>query len=210
MFKLVLLGPPGAGKGTQAVQICKAWELVHISTGDMLREEIKRNSDVGKLASEYLHKGELVPNDLIISMVQQRLAEPDASHGLVLDGFPRTIEQAEALEKLVHIDMAINIAVDSDLLLERICNRRTCIHCKAVFNADDVSGVCTRCGHKLYIRDDDRPETFINRLSVYEARTAPIIEYYRETGKLVTIDGNCSPDEVFKQIMLALAEKIDD
>lgn len=206
MFTLVLLGPPGAGKGTQAVRICDSFGFVHISTGDMLREEIGKKSDIGVIAADCLHRGELVPNELIIDMAVRKLESLKEERGVVLDGFPRTLEQAETLSRLSEINMAISIAVERGVLLDRVCSRRTCIHCKATFNASEVNGVCRRCGHKLYIRDDDRPETFYARYSVYEERTLPIIEYYRKKGLLSEVDGNAAADDVFNKIAKVLSE----
>lgn len=209
MFTLVLLGPPGAGKGTQAVQICEAFDFIHISTGDMLREEISKKTDIGLVAADCLHRGEFVPNELIINMVERKLESLSSHRGVVLDGFPRTLAQAETLSRINEIDLAISIAVEREVLLERVLNRRTCIHCKATFNAKEVNVRCKHCGHKLYVRDDDRPDTFNTRFSVYEERTVPIIEYYREKGLLQEVNGDDELQAVSAKIAEILKQSLE-
>lgn len=208
MFTLVLLGPPGAGKGTQAVRICERFDFVHISTGDMLRDEIAKKTDIGLIAADCLHRGEFVPNELIIDMVERSLESLSSHNGVVLDGFPRTLAQAETLSRINEIDMAISIAVEREVLLERVLNRRICIHCKATFNAKEVNVRCKHCGHKLYIRDDDRPDTFNTRFSVYEERTVPIIEYYRAKGLLEEVNGEDELQTVSANIAQILENKL--
>ena len=198
-MKLVLLGPPGSGKGTLAENIVKKYGLSHISTGDMLRSEIAKNSDLGLKAKEYMDSGGLVPDELIIAMVEKRLDDPDCAEGVILDGFPRTIDQAKALGKVVDIDLCIEITSTEELILERISTRRVCRKCGYVTNTEFVgnSTVCPVCAGELYIRDDDNRETVKSRLNVYFAQTAPLSEYYKENGKLVQIESKLGRDKIF-------------
>ena len=175
-MKLIFLGPPGAGKGTQAERIAKRYEIAHISTGDMLRSQIRNATALGVQAKAYMDRGELVPDDVIIGMVEQRISEADCKNGFLLDGFPRTVEQADALGKLVEIDAVVDIEVPFERLVARISGRRMCPDCGAAYHVSThAADTCNKCGAKLYQRDDDREETVQNRLVVYEAKTAPLI-----------------------------------
>lgn len=204
-MKLVFLGPPGAGKGTQADLICRQFDLAHISTGDMLRKNMSEGTPVGVKARKYIEAGDLVPDDVIIDMVQSRIVEPDCKKGFLLDGFPRTTAQADALANISNIDIVINIDVPTDILVDRISGRRVCRGCGTAFHTSTYSGaVCDKCGGELYVRDDDKPETVLNRISVYNAKTQPLIDYYDERGTLITVDGNRSPDEVNRSVRTLL------
>lgn len=196
-MKLILLGAPGAGKGSQATKIAQKYEIAHISTGDALRANIKNGTELGKFAKSYIDKGLLVPDEVVVGIVADRIKEADCKNGFLLDGFPRTIAQAEALGKLTDIDFVVNLTVDFDLVISRIAGRRMC-SCGETYHVSSYkSDVCARCGAKLYQRDDDKEETVKARLEVYEKQTAPLVDYYRATGKLVDVDGNKTIDEVF-------------
>ena len=196
-MKLIFLGPPGAGKGTQAALVCRRYNIAHISTGDMLRAERKAKTPLGISAQSYIDKGELVPDSVIIDMVRLRLAREDCKNGFLLDGFPRTVAQADALAGLTDIDYVINLEVPFARLVSRISGRRICPDCGSVHHISTHSDCgCRDCGGNLYQRDDDKAETVENRLRVYEAQTEPLIAYYREKGLLHTINGDRSPEEV--------------
>lgn len=208
-MNIVLLGAPGAGKGTQAAKLIETYGLVHISTGDILRKAVADKTPLGIAAKGFMDKGELVPDEVVIGLVKARLQEPDAAAGFILDGFPRTVPQADALGVALEelgkgIDAAVSVEVDTPLLLDRLTARRTCRGCGAIFNVlaqpEAASGVCLKCGGELYQRDDDTVETVSNRLAVYEHNTAPLIEYYRERGLLRPVDGNQPVDDVFAAI----------
>lgn len=192
-MKLILLGAPGAGKGTQAKWISKEYGLPHISTGDILRQNVKEGTELGKEAKKYMDAGKLVPDELIIGMVKDRLAQDDCKNGFILDGFPRTIKQAEELEKITDIDAVLNIYVPFEKLIERITGRRSCPKCGAVYhikyNPPKKEGICDACGTPLIQRDDDKEETVKKRLETYEEQTAPLIDYYEKKGKLITVEG---------------------
>ena len=200
-MKLILLGAPGAGKGSQATKIAKKYEIAHISTGDALRANIKNGTELGKFAKSYIDKGLLVPDEVVVGIVADRIKEADCKNGFLLDGFPRTIAQAEALGKLTDIDFVINMTVDFDLVITRIAGRRMCSCGESYHISTYSSDVCGKCGAKLYQRDDDKEETVKARLEVYEKQTAPLVDYYRASGKLVDVDGNKSIDEVFDIIV---------
>ena len=189
MKNIVLLGAPGAGKGTQAALIAKEYNIPHISTGDILRRNIKEATELGKLAKSYIDKGALVPDEVVIDIVKDRLTEQDAQNGYILDGFPRTIAQAEALSKVAKIDIALNIVVPFETIIERLSGRRVCI-CGETSHVNVLKGndVCPKCGQKMFIRDDDKPETVKARLDVYEKQTAPLIGFYQKEGVLVDIN----------------------
>jgi len=200
--KIILLGPPGAGKGTQAKRLVEKTGLLHLSTGDILRDEVARGTDLGKKAKEYMDRGDLVPDDLIIGMIRGRIEDAD---GFILDGFPRTVAQAEALEKITPIDLVINIDLSREEVIRRLSSRRVCRNCGKIYNLisnpPKVEGRCDACGGELYQRDDDRPEVIENRYDVYTASTAPLIEFYRTRGLLTQVDGKASPEEIFSRIM---------
>ena len=201
-MNIILLGAPGAGKGTQATRISDGYRLPHISTGDIFRENIKNETPIGLLAKSYIDKGQLVPDEVTCKIVEDRLQRADCESGYMLDGFPRTIAQAEALDKITKIDLVINIDVDFGLLLDRLCGRRVCKDCGESYHISWLNGAdkCLRCGGELYQRKDDNPETVQSRLDVYNAQTAPLIAYYKERGLLFNVEGNMSPDEVFAEI----------
>lgn len=207
-MKIVFLGPPGVGKGTQAERICERFELAHVSTGDILRANIKSGTELGKLAKSYIDKGELVPDSVIIDIVKDRLAQPDCVKGCLLDGFPRTVAQAEALDAFTKIDVVIDMAAPMDLLIRRITGRRVCRSCGATFHISRLTpdAVCDKCGGELYQRADDKLETIENRLNVYTAQTKPLIEYYAAKGLLKSIDGELDIDVVTEQICAILEQ----
>jgi len=193
------LGPPGSGKGTLAKNIVKKYGTAHISTGDMLRTEISKKSDLGLAAKGYVDKGALVPDEVIIAMVGRRLSDPDCVKGIILDGFPRTVNQAKALCRVVDIDLCIEITSSEDLIFERICSRRVCRACGYVTNTEFIGNslVCPECSGELYLRDDDKEETIKSRLDVYFTETAPLTEYYSKMGKLVQIESKMGRDKIF-------------
>ena len=206
-MNIILLGAPGAGKGTQASRISDAYKLPHISTGDIFRENIKNETPIGLLAKSYIDKGQLVPDEVTCKIVEGRIEKDDCKDGYMLDGFPRTIAQAEALDKITKIDLVINIDVDFSLLLDRLCGRRVCKDCGESYHISWLNGAtaCKRCGGELYQRKDDNVETVQSRLDVYNAQTAPLIEYYSKKGLLFNVDGSTSPEAVFE----AVSEKLD-
>lgn len=205
MLKLILLGPPGAGKGTQAERIADRFGIAHISTGDMLRAEMRRVTPLGLAAKSLIDRGELVPDDVIIGMVESRIAADDCKDGFLLDGFPRTIAQAEALAALTALDHAINISVPFERLVGRAVGRRVCPKCGAAYHTDTHhDAACQKCGETLVQRDDDREETVRNRVTVYETNTAPLIAYYDGKGLLRTVDGDRPIDEVAADIRKVL------
>lgn len=201
-MNIILLGAPGAGKGTQATKISDAFQLPHISTGEIFRENIKNQTPIGLLAKFYIDQGNLVPDEVTCEIVESRIQEEDCKNGYMLDGFPRTIPQAETLDKISHVDLVININVDLGLLMERLCGRRVCKDCGESYHVSALNGVtkCTRCGGELYQRKDDNPETVKSRLAVYNAQTAPLIAYYTKKGLLYDVAGNGTPAEVFDEI----------
>ena len=206
-MNIILLGAPGAGKGTQASKIADKYALPHISTGDIFRENIKNQTGIGLLAKSYIDKGQLVPDEVTCKIVEERLKKADCNNGYMLDGFPRTIAQAEALSKITNIDLVINIDVDFSLLLDRLCGRRVCKDCGESYHITKLGGEtkCSRCGGELYQRKDDNPETVQSRLDVYKAQTAPLIEYYGNKGVLFNVEGNAAPEAVYA----AISEKLD-
>jgi len=199
-MKLILLGAPGAGKGSQAAKITAAYGLAHISTGDILRANIAAGTELGSYAKTFMNQGLLVPDEVIIQMIDKRIKEKDCEKGFVLDGFPRTLAQAEALDKLTEIDKVINLEVDFGLVLKRITGRRMC-PCGETYHVSTYDkDVCKVCGKPLYQRDDDKPETVSNRLEVYRKQTAPLIEYYEKKGILVNVDSNVTIDQTFELV----------
>ncbi|MHA1230661.1 MAG: adenylate kinase [Candidatus Helarchaeota archaeon] len=211
MLRLIFLGLPGAGKGTQAEKIAKKFNIPQISTGDILRENVRNGTELGKKAKTYMDEGKLVPDDIIINMIKERLKNPDCANGFILDGFPRTIEQAGALEDISPIDYAIFIDVPTDVLIERLTGRRSCKKCNAVYhikyNPPKKPGICDACGGELYQRDDDKVETVKKRIEAYNNQTKPLVSYYKEKGILITIDGNRPIDEISKDIQEILESK---
>ncbi len=206
MKNIVLLGAPGAGKGTQAALIAKEYDIPHISTGDILRRNIKEGTPLGVLAKSYIDKGALVPDQVVIDIVADRLTEDDAKNGYILDGFPRTIAQAEALDKVANIDVALNIDVPFETIIERLGGRLVCI-CGETSHVSWLNGstACPKCGKQMFVRDDDKPETVKARLDVYEKQTAPLIEYYAGKGNLVTVDaGVGTVEEIFDKVKKVL------
>ena len=209
MMKIVFMGPPGAGKGTQAEKIIENYQIPHISTGDMFRKAIKDQTELGMEAKRYMDQGALVPDHVTIGIVKDRLSESDCKSGFLLDGFPRTVDQAKALDEILtsldsKIDYVINIDVDLDILKERLTGRRICRSCGAtyhmIFNPLAVAGTCDKCGGELYQRKDDNEETVGNRLDVYVSQTKPLLDYYSLAGNLVNINGQQSIDLVFAEI----------
>ena len=203
-MKLIFLGPPGAGKGTQAERISKLYGIAHISTGDMLRSQMREGTPLGAEAKGYIERGELVPDALIIAMVAERIKEADCENGFLFDGFPRTVAQAEALNDISDIDMVIDIAVPAERILERIGGRRMCSGCDAGYHTSTYhKDTCEKCGSPLYIRDDDKPETVKNRIAVYERQTKPLIEYYTNRGNLSRVNGDDAPENVYADVVAA-------
>ena len=205
-MNIILLGAPGAGKGTQATKISEKYRLPHISTGDFFRDNIKRQTPVGLLAKSYTDNGKLVPDEVTCEIVKGRLEADDCKNGYLLDGFPRNLFQAETLESFSKADAVLNIDVDLSLLMARLCGRRVCKDCGESYHVDFLGGktVCERCGGELYQRKDDNEETVGNRLKVYSEQTAPLIAYYSERNVLLNIDGVGAIDEVFARIVAAL------
>ena len=204
---LVFVGAPGAGKGTQATRVCEKYNIPHISTGDILRANIKAGTALGVEAKSYIDKGLLVPDEVVIGLVKDRLAQSDCKKGFLLDGFPRTIEQAKSLDKFAKISAAIDISVDGALVVERIAGRRMCKCGESYHISWYDKDVCAKCGEKLYQRDDDKEETVKSRLEVYNAQTAPLIEYYRDKGVLRQVDGAQEMTKVFDDIVRILDDK---
>lgn len=207
-MNIIFLGPPGAGKGTQAQRICAALNIPQISTGDILRRAIKEQTPTGLKAKSYIDAGKLVPDEVIIDIVKDRLAQDDCQNGYILDGFPRTVPQAEALTQIATIDSVIELAVDDQHLINRLSGRRVCLKCGATYHISLLDGktTCT-CGEELIQRDDDKAETVLNRLTVYHAQTAPLVNFYEEKGLLHRIDGAQDMDVIFQSIMETLGVK---
>jgi len=205
MKNIILLGAPGAGKGTQAKLIADCYNVPHISTGDILRQNIKEGTALGIEAKSYIDKGALVPDEVVIGIVEARLKEDDCKNGYILDGFPRTIPQAEALDKVAKIDLAINIDVKFDVIINRLSGRRVCI-CGETYHIDQLNGsnVCAKCGKELFIRDDDKEETVRNRLNVYQEQTQPLIDYYDAQGKFVNVVSDNVIEHTFANIKKVL------
>lgn len=208
-MKIIMLGAPGAGKGTQAKMIAKKYDIPHISTGDIFRANIKNETELGKEAKKYMEQGLLVPDELVVDLVVDRLTEDDTKEGYILDGFPRTIPQAEALTEALkkhneEIDYAINVEVPDEVIIERMAGRRACVGCggtyHVVFNPTKTEGICDACGGKLILREDDAPETVKKRLDVYHEQTQPLIDYYTGQNKIVEVDGKLEMAEVFEAI----------
>ncbi len=214
-MKIIMLGAPGAGKGTQAARVAEEYKIPHISTGDIFRANIKGGTELGKKAKSYMDAGKLVPDELVCDLVADRIRQEDCVNGYVLDGFPRTIPQAEALDRAVaamgtKIDFAVNIDVPDEAIVRRMGGRRACVNCGATyhveFNPPKQEDVCDVCGSNLILRDDDKPETVQTRLSVYHEQTQPLIEYYEKAGALVTVDGTQDMETVFSNIKQRLGD----
>ena len=209
-MKIIMLGAPGAGKGTQAAKIATHYDIPHISTGDIFRANIKEGTDLGKEAKEYMDKGQLVPDELTVEILLDRVAADDCKNGYVLDGFPRTIPQADVLDKELtklgdKVDFAINVDVPDENIVRRMSGRRACLKCGATYHIEHIppkkEGICDKCGSELVQRDDDKPETVQNRLSVYHEQTQPLIDYYNKKNILKSVDGTKDMQEVFSDIV---------
>jgi len=205
-MKLIFLGPPGAGKGTQATGVSSNLRVPHISTGDMFRAALKNETPTGLEAKRYMDAGQLVPDSVVIAMVKERLAMSDCANGYLLDGFPRTVDQARALEEIAAPDAVVDIEVPDEKLLARLTGRRVCVTCSGTFHVSTLADetLCPVCGGELYQRDDDKPATISNRLNVYHEQTAPLIGYYAGLGRLKRIDGDGRPEDVFQKILSSL------
>ena len=205
-MNIIFLGPPGAGKGTQAQIVCQRLGIPQVSTGDMLRAAIAAGTEMGRKAKEYMDQGQLVPDEVVIGIVKDRLADADCQKGYILDGFPRTVEQAKALSTFAKIDVAINLDVPDDVLVKRLSGRRVCPLCGAPYHVDRLNGetVCRADGTPLIQRDDDKAETVLNCLKVYHQKTAPLIDHYREAGLLKNIGGGLSLEEISEEIFRTL------
>ena len=216
-MNLILFGAPGVGKGTQAVELAKKFNLTHISTGEIFREIIASHSELGELANSYISKGNLVPDDVTVGIVKERLAQEDCKNGFILDGFPRTLPQAECLDDIclelnINIDYVIDIEVDEDELIKRLSGRRVCKSCGASyhidFNPSKVENVCDKCNGELYTRKDDHKESVAVRLKTYKSSTMPLINFYKAKGLLVEINGQQEINEVLNEIVEKIGEKL--
>ena len=214
-MKIIMLGAPGAGKGTQAKMIADKYGVPHVSTGDIFRANIKNGTELGMEAKKYMDQGLLVPDELTVKILLDRVSQPDCKNGYVLDGFPRTIPQAEVLDKALaelgeSIDYAIDVDVPDENIVKRMSGRRACVSCGATYHVVHVppkkKGICDRCGSELILRDDDKPETVKNRLDVYHKQTQPLIDFYTKKGVLKTVDGTVDMQDVFKAIVAILGE----
>lgn len=208
-MKLILLGAPGAGKGTQAEKICERYNIPTVSTGNIIRAAIKNGTEMGLKAKECVEAGKLVSDDIVIGIIKERLSEDDCKNGFILDGFPRTIPQAEALDNLgISIDKVLSIEVADDKIIKRMTGRRVCLACGATYHITDkkpkVEGVCDQCGEKLVIRKDDAPETVLDRLKTYHEQTEPLKDYYAKSGKLVIVEGQDELSETTRLVAEAL------
>lgn len=212
-MKIIMLGAPGAGKGTQAEMICEKYNLPHVSTGDIFRANIKNGTELGKEAKQYMDKGQLVPDELTVRILLDRVSKEDCKDGYVLDGFPRTIPQAEVLDQELtklgdKVDFAINVDVPDENIINRMGGRRACVNCGATYHVQFAppakENICDKCGSTLILRDDDKPETVKARLEVYHKQTQPLIEYYSKKGVLKEVDGTVSMNEVFESIVSIL------
>lgn len=212
-MRIIVLGPPGAGKGTQAKRIASKFSIPHISTGDLFRENIKKETELGKKAKVYIEQGLLVPDELVLELVVERFGAPDCKEGYVLDGFPRTIFQAKALDALLEkknekTEYTIEVDVPDDVIISRMAGRRACLNCGRTYHIETlrpkVEGICDFCDNQLVLRDDDKPETVKKRLEVYHDQTQPLINYYRENGILHTVDGTGEIDKIHEEIIHVL------
>ena len=210
-MKLILLGAPGAGKGTQATKIAERYNVVHISTGDIFRANLKMGTEIGLLAKSYMDKGELVPDKVTCDIVKDRLTWDDCKNGYLLDGFPRNLYQAQELDTFATIDGVVNINIDHKLLMDRLCGRRVCRECGESYHVSTLGGrtTCERCGGELYQRKDDNPETVGSRLAVYNEQTAPLIDYYTKKGIILNFTGTEAPASVLFDQIKAVLDKFD-
>jgi len=210
-MRLVLLGPPGSGKGTQAARLAETLGVPRISTGDILRRNVAQGTELGKKAKTYMEAGQLVPDDLVIAMTAERLKEPDAQKGFILDGFPRTIAQADALAKLTPLDAVVNLFLEPEELVKRSAGRRICPKCESVYhvasNPPKKAGICDKCGSALVTRPDDREEVVRTRIETYERQTAPLIQYYKERGLLREVYASGVIDEISQRVQEALSSE---
>lgn len=207
-MKLMFVGPPGAGKGTQAARIAAKYDIPHISTGDMLRAEMRKGSELGLQAKSVIDAGQLVPDDIIVAMVAERISQPDAEKGFLLDGFPRTTAQAEALDKITELDQVVNIFVPDDKLVHRMCGRRVCSECSSTYHVSMLSDIktCPKCGGGLFVRDDDAESIVLERLKVYKESTQPLIQYYTDKGILRDVVGSGGIDTITQTIVSVLEQ----
>ena len=214
-MKIIMLGAPGAGKGTQAAKIAAKYQIPHISTGDIFRANIKNGTELGKKAKTYMDQGLLVPDELTCDLVVDRISEEDCKNGFILDGFPRTIPQAECLTKALNernekMDYAVNVDVPDENIISRMSGRRACLNCGATYHIVNIPtkkpGICDRCGEPVVLRDDDKPETVKKRLDVYHEQTQPLIDYYKKAGALREVDGTVDMEDVFQAIVKVLGE----
>ena len=209
-MKIIMLGAPGAGKGIQAKKIAARYGIPHISTGDIFRANIKEGTELGKKAKAYMDQGQLVPDELTVGLLMDRVSKDDCKDGYVLDGFPRTIPQAECLDEALGapVDFAINVDVPDENIVRRMSGRRACLKCGATYHVEHIppkqEGICDTCGSELVLRDDDKPETVQKRLDVYHAQTQPLIDYYEKQGVLKTVDGTVDQEDVFAAITALL------
>ena len=212
-MNIIMLGAPGAGKGTQAAVLCEHFGIPTISTGNMIREALKNGTEMGLKAKSFMDEGKLVPDEVVIGIVKERLSQDDCSKGFILDGFPRTIPQAEALDAALEkinekMDYAIDVDVPDENIVNRMSGRRACLNCGATYHLisipPKVEGICDRCGSEIVLREDDKPETVQKRLKVYHEQTQPLIDYYKNQGILKSVDGTQPMDEVFKAIVTIL------
>lgn len=208
-MNLIFLGPPGAGKGTQAVRVCEQLGIPQISTGDILRRAIKNETPTGLAAKSYIDKGQLVPDSVVIDIVRERLVQDDCKNGYLLDGFPRTVAQAEALEGFAKIDAVVDIDVSDEKLVARLSGRRVCLSCGGTYHMSQLNGsmTCAKCGNELIQRADDKAETVLSRLTVYHAQTEPLIDFYTKRGLLKEIDGAQPMDDCYAAIMSVLGKQ---
>jgi len=205
---LIIFGPPGSGKGTYTSRLAIMLKIVSIATGDIFREEMKRNTDLGKKVARFVNTGELVPDNIVIGVLEKRIEEPNSKKGFMLDGYPRTVQQAKALGKIAKIDAVIRIIVPEWIIIERLSNRRICSNCGEIYNLrylkPKIEGVCDKCGGPLYQREDDKPEVVRERLKVYESQTQPLIEYYKQRIPLIEVENkqiDTPPETIVEKIM---------
>ncbi len=208
-MNIVLLGPPGIGKGTAANKLSKKLAIPHISTGDMLRENVAQKTSLGVEAKNYMNKGLLVPDEVVIEMMKERLQKDDCKNGFILDGFPRTINQAEKISEVIKIDKVVNIQASDEVLIDRLSKRKVCSKCGFVYHLVYIKpkkeGICDKCGSELYQRKDDEPKAIKERLKVYRNETEPLIKYYKDKGLIVDVDGSGTPEEEFELILKAVS-----